>query len=302
MTVSIEATAAETELAPVPRAPVPPAPMPQGRQRKFAPFAWLWWTIGAVYVILPLYGTFIFSLQKVRGTWSFAAYTSALSEPMFLRTFLFSNIMAFSTIIVSLLLVVPTAYWVQLRAPKWRPVVEFISLLPFVIPAIVLVFGLIKTYSRPLGIFGFTIIPPLTNSTMTTNVLLVAAYTVLSLPYMYRSVDNGLRAMDVRTLTEAAQSLGAGWPTILGRIIFPNLRSALLSGSLLTFAIVVGELTLASFLNRPAFGPYLALIGNQQTYEPAALAIVTFGLTWLAMILINVATGTTRGSTITGAR
>ena len=79
-------------------------------------------------------------------------------------------------------------------------------------------------------------------------------------------------------------------------------RQALLSGSLLTFAIVVGELTLASFLNRPAFGPYLALIGNHQTYEPAALAIVTFGLTWLAMILINVATGGKKGATVTGVR
>ena len=297
MTIAIEASSAQEE-----RLPTKTPPLESGGRRKFAPFSWLWWTFGAIYLFLPLYGTFVFSLQKVRGTWSFAAYTSALSEPAFLRTFGFSTIMAFSTIIVSLLLVVPTAYWVQLRAPKWRPVVEFISLMPFVIPAIVLVFGFIKTYSRPVGIFGITLIPPLTNTTMTTNVLLVAAYTVLSLPYMYRSVDNGLRAMDVRTLTEAAQSLGASWPTILGRVIFPNLRSALLSGSLLTFAIVVGELTLATFLNRPAFGPYLALIGNQQTYEPAALAIVTFGLTWLAMILINVATGGAKSATVTGMR
>ncbi len=297
MTIAIEASSAQEE-----RLPTKTPPLESGGRRKFAPFSWLWWTFGAIYLFLPLYGTFVFSLQKVRGTWSFAAYTSALSEPAFLRTFGFSTIMAFSTIIVSLLLVVPTAYWVQLRAPKWRPVVEFISLMPFVIPAIVLVFGFIKTYSRPVGIFGITLIPPLTNTTMTTNVLLVAAYTVLSLPYMYRSVDNGLRAMDVRTLTEAAQSLGASWPTILGRVIFPNLRSALLSGSLLTFAIVVGELTLATFLNRPAFGPYLALIGNQQTYEPAALAIVTFGLTWLAMILINIATGGAKSATVTGMR
>ncbi len=297
MSLAIEATATDKELV-----PQEPVPYHAKKRRNFALFSWLFWTIGALYLILPLWGTFIFSLQKERGTLSFAAYTSALSEPMFLRTFLFSNIMAFSTIFVSLLLVVPTAYWVQLRAPKWRPVVEFISLMPFVIPAIVLVFGLIKMYSRSLSVFGVDIIPPLTNSTMATNLLLVMAYTVLSLPYMYRSVDNGLRAMDVRTLTEAAQSLGAGWPTILGRIIFPNLRTALLSGALLTFAIVVGELTLASFLNRPAFGPYLALIGNHQTYEPAALAMVTFGLTWLAMVLINVVTGGNRGATVTGVR
>lgn len=263
-------------------------------------FSWLWLILGALYIFVPLVGTFIFSLQKERGTLSFAAYRSALSDPGFLATFLYSNIMAVFTIIFSLLLVVPTAYWVILKAPRWRPVVEFISLLPFVIPAIVLVFGLIKTYSRPTVILGLPVLPALTMSTATTNFLLVAGYVVLSLPYMYRSVDNGLRAMDVRTLTEAAQSLGAGWSTILLRVIFPNLRSALLSGALLTFAIVVGEFTLASFLGRPAFGPYLQLLGNHRVYEPAALSIFTFFLTWLAMVLINVITGGTR-QTVAGA-
>ena len=106
---------------------------------------------------------------------------------------------------------------------------------------------------------------------------------VLSFPYMYRAVDTGLRAIDMRTLTEAAQSLGAGWGTILFQIILPNLRVSLLSGAFLTLAIVVGEFTIASFLARPAFGPYMALVGRNQAYQPAALAIISFVLTWLAM-------------------
>lgn len=265
-------------------------------------FSWLWFVLGIAYFFVPLYGTLVFSLQKQRGVYSLAAYESALADPKFIETFLFSNLMAVSTIIVSLLLVTPTAYWVHLKAPSWRPVVEFITLLPFVIPAIVLVFGLIKIYSRPLTLFGLPLAPPLTNNTLTTNILLVGGYVVLSLPYMYRAVDNGLRAMDVRTLTDAAQGLGANWTTILLRVIFPNLRTALLSGALLTFAIVVGELTLATFLNRPAFGPYLALLGNHKAYEPAALSLLTFLLTWLAMVIIQYITGSTRQETVTGPR
>ncbi len=88
-----------------------------------------------------------------------------------------------------------------------------------------------------------------------TNLLLMFGYTTLALPYMYRAVDTGLRTIDVGTLTEAAQSLGAGWVTILGRIILPNVLSAVLSGAFLTFAIVIGEFTMAALLNRPAFGP-----------------------------------------------
>jgi putative spermidine/putrescine transport system permease protein len=264
-------------------------------------FAWIWFIIGGLYFIVPLWGTFVFSLQKARGTIGISAYLDAFADPRFWETFLFSNLMAVFTILASLILIVPTAYWVRLRLPKVRPVVEFITLLPFVIPAIVLVFGFIKTFSQPVTIFGIPVFPSLTSTTQLTNFLLVMGYTVLALPYMYRSVDNGLRAMDVATLTEAAQSLGAGWGTILWRVIMPNLRSALLSGALLTFAIVVGELTIATFLARPAFGPYLALLGNHRAYEPAALAIVSFGLTWLAMGLINLVTRGREEGAVTAA-
>jgi putative spermidine/putrescine transport system permease protein len=152
------------------------------------------------------------------------------------------------------------------------------TLLPFVIPAVVLVFGLIRIYSRP----PFS----MTASVFTTNILLIAGYMVLSLPYIYRAVDTGLRSIDARTLTEAAQSLGAGWPTIMLRVIFPNIRSALLSGAFLTFAIVIGEFVLAAFLARPAFGPYMVLLGQNKAYEPAALAIISFALTWAAISLM----------------
>ncbi|TIL97378.1 MAG: ABC transporter permease subunit, partial [Mesorhizobium sp.] len=88
--------------------------------------------------------------------------------------------------------------------------------------------------------------------------------------------DTGLRTIDVRTLTEAAQILGAGWGTIIARVILPNVLIAVLSGAFLTFAIVLGEFTMASLLNRPAFGPYLQNIGANRAYEPAALAIIAF--------------------------
>ena len=81
--------------------------------------------------------------------------------------------------------------------------------------------------------------------------LLVCAYVVLSFPYMYRAVDTGLRSIDIQSLTEASQSLGAGWFTILWQVILPNLRVAILSGAFLTLAIVIGEFTIANFLARP---------------------------------------------------
>ncbi|MBN9010290.1 MAG: ABC transporter permease subunit, partial [Rhizobiales bacterium] len=187
-------------------------------------------------------------------------------------------------------LVVPTAYWVQLRLRRLRPLIEFITLLPLVIPAIVIVFGYIRMYNS-------SSILPLTSTAAGTNVLLTIGYVTLALPYMYRAVDTGLRAIDVRVLTEAAQSLGAGWGRILFRVIFPNVRVAVLSGAFLTFAIVIGEFTLASLLNRPAFGPYLQLMGANRAYEPSALAIIAFAVTWACMGLIQLVGRGARGAT-----
>ena len=236
---------------------------------------WLIVLLGALYFLLPLYGTLDFSLRARRGTISLDAYGSVFSDPQFRDTFLYSTTLAIATIVAGLLLIVPTAYLVHLRLPGFKPLVEFITLLPFVVPAIVLVFGLIRLYSGP----PLPLVP--------TPALLVAGYIVLGMPYMFRSVDTGLRAIDVRTLTEAAQSLGASWFTILFRVIFPNLRVALLSGAFLTFAIVIGEFTLATMLNWPAFGPYLELVGVNKAYEPAALAIISFVMTWAMIGLIQ---------------
>jgi putative spermidine/putrescine transport system permease protein len=263
------------------------------RLRDIPFWSWLWFILGALYFVLPLYATFAFSLEMKRDTLSFLAYQRAFADAEFWKSFGYSNLVALLTIIVSALLSIPTAYWIRLRLPEARRLVEFITLLPFVIPAIILVFGLIRIYSSPVNVpfTDLTLFQPLTNSRIGTTILVVAGYTVLALPYMYRSVDTGMRTVDVATLTEAAQSLGANWTTIMLRIIFPNLRSALLSGALLTFAIVVGEVTIASFLGVPAFGPYLFLLGQHRAYEPAALSFASFILTWIAMGLIQLFTG-----------
>ncbi|MFN8411329.1 MAG: ABC transporter permease subunit [Anaerolineales bacterium] len=263
------------------------------RLRRFPFWSWVWFILGALYFLLPLYATLDFSLQMERDVVGFKAYTKAFEDKDFITTFTYSNILAVATIVASIVLIVPTAYWIRLRLPEARRIVEFITLMPFVVPAIILVFGLIRIYSSAVTIpfTDIVLIPPLTNFKFGTNVLVVAGYMVLAMPYMYRSVDTGMRTVDVRTLTEAAQSLGASWFTIITRIILPNIRAALLSGALLTFAIVVGEVTLASFLGINAFGPYLFLLGQHRAYEPAALSFVSFALTWIAMGLIQLVTG-----------
>lgn len=258
----------------------------RGRRGVGSLWAWAIFIIAVLYFFVPLFATLEFSLRaaaidpltggQIRP--SLRAYELTFADAKFGATLTYSLAIGLITIMVSLLLIVPTAYWVRLKLQRLRPIVEFVTLMPFVIPPVILVFGLIRIYSRePLA---------LTNTPLGGDILLVGAYVVLSFPYMYRAVDTGLASIDVRTLTEAAQSMGAGWPRILWQVIFPNLRAAILSGAFLTLAIVIGEYTIANFLARPAFGPYLSLLGQNKAYEPAAVSLISFGITWAAMAML----------------
>jgi putative spermidine/putrescine transport system permease protein len=238
-------------------------------------WSWIIFAIGMIYFFLPLFATLEFSMRMVKGKYTFEAFRVAFEDPKFYQNFGFSLLWAVLTIVISLLLIVPTAFWVHIRLKRIKPVVEFITLMPFVVPAVVLCFGLVRLYGKPpLVLIG-------------SPLLLIVGYTTLSFPYMFRAVDTGLRSIDVRTLTEAAQSLGAGWGTILFKVIFPNLRVAILSGVFLTFAIVMGEFTFASLMYWPAFGPYMEEIGAMRAYTPQALAVVSFILTWGSIVLIQ---------------
>jgi len=238
-------------------------------------------TVGGLYFFVPLLCTFEFSLRMRRGAYSFDAYGVVFADPRFQASFLYSAALALATIVLGIVLVVPAAYAVRLRLPRLRGVVELLTLMPLVVPAIVLVFGYLRIY-------GSSSILPLTDNEPGVNFLLVCGYITLALPYLYRAVDTGLAAIDVRTLTEAAESLGAGSLTILIQVILPNLRAALAGGAFLTFAIVIGEFTIASLLDRQTFGPYMQLLGANRAYEPAALAVLAFLLTWASMVALNV--------------
>jgi putative spermidine/putrescine transport system permease protein len=242
----------------------------------------------ALYIFFPLAGVLEFSLRMRRGTYSFDAYAEVLSDDRFQSTFLYSCTLALVTVVLGTALIVPAAYAVRLHLPRLRGVVEFITLLPLVVPAIVIVYGYLRLY-------GSDSILSLTDTETGADALLAFGYVTLALPYIYRAVDAGLTAIDVRTLTEAAESLGARPATVLLRVVLPNIRSAVLSGAFITFAIVLGEFTVASLLDRPAFGPYMQLLGANRAYEPAALSLIAFALTWAAMAGISAVGGRRRG-------
>ena len=67
---------------------------------------------------------------------------------------------------------------------------------------------------------------------LSSELSLIPFYAVLAMPFTYRALDAGIRAIDLRTLVDASRSLGAGWLTTLCRVLIPNLTSAIIGSAL----------------------------------------------------------------------
>ncbi len=186
-----------------------------------------------------------------------------------------SLVLAVVTVAIMLLLLVPTMVLVKLSFPQLRRLLEFICLLPITIPAIVMVVGLAPVYGVVSRIFGSGVWT------------LAFAYGILVLPYAYRAIQSNLDSIDVKTLSEAARSLGASWPTVLLRVIVPNLRRGLLAASFISVAVVLGEFTIASLLNRVNLQTALLIASKADPFVAAIFALLALLFAFILLLVIG---------------
>src|SRR5256885_6079907 len=242
-----------------------------------------------LYLLIPLGATLEFGLNTGIG-FDFSTFQRIFTDPDFTQTILTSLELAFGATILAIVLVTPTAYWVQLRIPRARPLLEFLSLVPFAVPAIVLAVGFLQedsgTSGPLIGILSLGIVPFLSNTLNIVNTppLLVCAYVIIALPFVYRPIDNSLRAINTTVLTEAAYSLGSGWWRAFLTVILPNIWPGIISAALLTFSTVMGEFTLATLFSIYTFPIFLNNVGQQDAHRAASLAILSFIFTLVCVL------------------
>src|SRR6266852_1840534 len=244
-----------------------------------------------LYLLIPLGATLWFGLNTGNG-FDLSSYQRIFSDPDFSQTIITSLELAFGATILAVVLVTPTAYWVQLRIPRARPLLDFLSLVPFAMPAIVLAVGLLEEYSgtsNPLiSYLSFGLVPVLSNNfnIVSTPPLLVCAYVIIALPFVYRPIDNSLRAINTTVLTEAAYSLGSGWWRAFLTVILPNIWPGVISASLLVFSTVMGEFTIAQLFSIYTFPIFLNNTGQIDPHKAATLSVLSFIFTLLCVLSI----------------
>jgi putative spermidine/putrescine transport system permease protein len=268
----------------------PPGPVRGGGRRGGRGWRWLVLAVLGLYFVVPIAASVWFTIRdRGRGGLTARYYTGIPGAEGFADAFTRSVLLAVLTVVISLLLMVPTIVLVDLRLPRLRTTVEILTLLPLVLPPIALVVGVRSVLewapdyflNTPLADAFFALQKP------SLPWILVLIYVVLALPFVYRALDAGVRGADLRTLTEAARNLGASWPRVLVWVVLPVLRTSVLNAAFLTFALVMGEYTIAVILGFDTFPTWIVDTAGSQPQLSVAVSVLSLGVTWGLLLLIS---------------
>ncbi|SER37651.1 ABC transporter permease [Microlunatus flavus] len=243
-----------------------------------------------LFFLVPLVSMLDFSTRSLRtGGRTGAAWAKLVTDPLLSGAIVTSVVLAVLTVVLMVVLLVPTMIWVRLRVPWAARPLEFLCLLPLTVPPLVIVVGLKNVVLWLNYLLGDT------------PYILALLYVVLVLPYAYRALDAGLSAIDVTTLAEAARSLGAGWATVIVRVVVPNLTTALLSAAFISIALVLGEFTFASLLNYDTLQVAINLQSKSDAQESIAASLASILFAAVLLVILSVVSGGRRRRSATAA-
>jgi ABC-type spermidine/putrescine transport system permease subunit II len=243
-----------------------------------------------VYFLVPIGASVWFTVRdRKNGGVTFGSYAEIPGADGFAEAFTRSLVLAGLTVVLVLLLMVPTVVLVDLRLPRLRTAVELLTLMPLLLPPIALVVGVRSVLAWAPDYFLNT---PLADAFFALQKpslpwILVLIYVVLALPFVYRALDAGVRGADLRTLTEAARNLGASWPRVLASVVLPVLRTSVLNAAFLTLALVLGEFTIAAILGFETFPTWIVKIAGSQPKLSVAVSVLSLVVTWVLLLLIS---------------
>jgi len=231
-------------------------------------------TIAFLIFLLPLIAAAEFSFRTPGGKGhSFVNYTWLLHQDGFWPALGASFRLAILSGALNLLLMVPTMVLLNLRAHRFKSIVDFICILPLIIPVVSLAIG--AQVSMPEFL-------------QNTDYELVFFFVIVALPYTYRALDSAISSIDLKTLVEASRSLGGSWFSTIVKVIIPSIRSGIIGSLFLSFALAIGEFTLTSLLHWETFPTWTVVAAQQNILGAIAISVFSFGLAIVVLTTVGV--------------
>lgn len=231
--------------------------------------------LAGVFVFLPIGSASEYSFRTPAvgpGTYGWDNYAWFISQPDFGTYITLSLLLAAVAAAITLLVLVPTVVWLNLSGQRLRPLMEFLTLLPLVIPVVALAIG--AQTSLPVEL-------------QSNQYSLSFFYFVLALPYTFRTLDTGIRAIPLKTLSEAARSLGANQIKVITLVLAPVVRGAVIASVFLTIALSLGEFTLTSLLHWQTFTTWVTVISQSNILGAIALSVFSIVAAFALLLIVG---------------
>lgn len=153
--------------------------------------------------------------------------------------FILSFKLAGLTTLILFVIALPLAWWLSQTNAKSKPIVEALTALPIVLPPSVLGFYLLVVFS-PNSVVGGALDSLFGVKLLFSFSGLVVASCLYSFPFMVQPLQSGFEALN-RQMIEASYLAGKGKIVTLFRVVLPNIKPALITALIITFAHTVGE-------------------------------------------------------------
>jgi len=156
-----------------------------------------------------------------------------------IEPFLLSFKLAAVVTIILFIVAMPISWWLSRTKCRCKPFVEAVTSLPIVLPPSVLGFYILYalSYNSPIGmffeeLFGIKLVFNFTG--------LVIASCFYSFPFMVQPLQGGFESLN-KNMLEASYIAGKSKLQTLWHVALPNIKPALLTALIVTFAHTVGE-------------------------------------------------------------
>ncbi|MEK5161686.1 ABC transporter permease subunit [Paenibacillus sp. FSL R5-0527] len=246
-----------------------------------------------VYLLLPLLATLIYAFAKewqatiLPESWTLEWFGEMFRDTRFLDALWKSFYLCLISVALSLAVMLPAVFIITVYLPRLESFMKGIVVLPYAVPGVVAAVGLIRAYSSgPLNISG-------------TAYILIGAYFIVILPYMYQGIRNSLLTVSAVELLNAAEMLGASRSKAFVSVILPNIWPGVMTSTLLSFSVLFGEFVLTNMLvggHIQTIQVYLARRMNESGHLASAIAISYFlFILALSMVLMKLGKKVNRG-------
>ncbi|MBR3401545.1 MAG: ABC transporter permease subunit [Parasporobacterium sp.] len=191
-------------------------------------------TIVIIWLLIPLAATIVYSLFEdwtgiIPKGFTLANYELIFSDSSFLTAMYQTVLICIVPIVITIILVLLALFVVTVYFPRLEKYMQILCMIPYTIQGVILSVSILVLYAKNGSILSDRM------------VMLIGAYCIIILPHIYNGIRNGMRAINMNMLLEAAEMLGDSKLKAFFKVIVPNIITGITVSSLLAVSLLFGD-------------------------------------------------------------